>query len=175
MSCQSAMIKPLVQTSSLIRSISHEYFGKHLCTTLMKTTLVFRICWSTNNFSQKKNHWTNRWISKSSFKRDFLSASLSCMFANNRSIPQLLPATFRQDPIGPEKQKYLSPRSSLSAIPLVSDRYGVDLFKRMICMNNTWSLILRHDLLETLHRLLRSFVLHWLGLNPMRVKVLYHD
>ena len=42
-------------------------------------------------------------------------------------------------------------------------------------MNNTWFLILRHDVLPTFHCLLRSFVFRWVALNPTGTKVLYHD
>ena len=42
-------------------------------------------------------------------------------------------------------------------------------------MNDTWCLIWRHELLETFHHFLRSFVPRWAALSPMTIKVLYHD
>ena len=83
----------------------------------------------TKKISSQMYFWTMTDVPNLLSYGDFLSASLSCVcFANDRSIPSLLPTTFLKE------TETEVPRSLLLlyglrflAIPLVSERCGIDL------------------------------------------------
>ena len=139
-------------TSSRVQNVSDEFSWKHLCTKLMTT--ILRSVEIGLTLISAPDLLSGTQIKCHIFFRTVTFCLTVCpvCFANNRSIPSLLSATYLKDLTEPEAQRYFLLLHSLLSLQFRWCLIGLVLacrdsntslhkheqFQRIICVNNTW-------------------------------------